>query len=124
MSPGKSHCTGSVGLPVFAEQGQQSGREHDVAIAAPLGLAFFPDANSVIVALHGSWNRSVPVAPQLVRVLLRPDGHGDVEEFASGWQLGAAADTRWGRVVDVATGPDGSLYVSDDAAGAIYRFSR
>jgi glucose/arabinose dehydrogenase len=91
------------------------------AHSAPLGLAFWPDVNSLLVALHGSWNRSVPVPPHLVRVLLHSDGRTEVEEFATGWQLGVSADTRWGRPVDVAVGPDGSLYVSDDGNGAIYR---
>ena len=94
------------------------------AHAAPLGLAFYPDANSVVIAVHGSWNRSVPVPPHLVRVLLQPDGQSVVEDFATGWQLGVGSDTRWGRVAGVVVGPDGSLYVSDDAAGAIYRLSR
>src|SRR5581483_6172806 len=93
------------------------------AHAAPLGLAFYPDANSVIIALHGSWNRSVPVPPHLVRVLLHSDGPAEVEDFATGWQLGADTSTRWGRVAGVAVGPDGSLYVSDDTAGAIYRLT-
>jgi glucose/arabinose dehydrogenase len=91
------------------------------AHAAPLGLAFYPDATSVLVAEHGSWNRSVPVPPRVERVVLRPDGSSAVEPFAGGWQLGAGEASRWGRPVDVAAGPDGTLYVSDDGAGAIYR---
>jgi glucose/arabinose dehydrogenase len=91
------------------------------AHAAPLGLAFYPDASSVIIALHGSWNRSVPVPPHLIQILLYDDGRAHVEEFATGWQLGSGEASRWGRPVDVAAGPDGALYVSDDGAGAIYR---
>ncbi len=90
---------------------------------APLGLAFYPDASSVLVALHGSWNRSVPVPPHVAHVMLAPDGGATVEPFATGWQLGSGEASRWGRTVDVAVGPDGSLYVSDDAAGAIYRIT-
>ncbi len=63
----------------------------------------------------------MPVAPHLVRVLFYPDGRSEVEDFATGWQLGVAAEARWGRPVDVIVGPDGSLYVTDDAAGAVYR---
>jgi glucose/arabinose dehydrogenase len=111
--------------PQFGAPGACNGvpapRAEMQAHAAPLGLAFWPDANSVLVALHGSWNRSVPVPPHLVRVLLHPDGRADVEEFATGWQLGGASDTRWGRPVDIVAAPDGSLYVSDDGNGAIYR---
>jgi glucose/arabinose dehydrogenase len=94
------------------------------AHAAPLGLAFFPDANSLIVALHGSWNRSEPAPPRLVRLLLHADGVTTVEDFATGWQLAAGEASRWGRPVDVVVGPDDVLYVSDDAAGAIYRIRR
>jgi glucose/arabinose dehydrogenase len=104
-------------------QGVAAPRAELQAHAAPLGLAFYPDANSVVVALHGSWNRTVPVPPHLVRVLLHPDGQSEVEDFATGWQPGVGGDTRWGRVAGVAVGPDGSLYVSDDNAGAIYRLT-
>jgi glucose/arabinose dehydrogenase len=93
------------------------------AHAAPLGLAFYPDASSVLVALHGSWNRSAPVPPHLVHVMLEPDGGATVEPFATGWQLGSGEGSRWGRTVDVAVGPNGNLYVSDDSAGAIYRLT-
>lgn len=66
----------------------------------------------------------MPVPPHLVRVLLYPDGRSEVEEFATGWQLGVEAETRWGRPVDVRVGADGALYVSDIAAGAMYRLAR
>ena len=84
-------------------------------------MIYRSDATSVLVAEHGSWNRSVPVPPRIERVVLRPDGGSAVEPFASGWQLGAGEASRWGRPVDVAAGPDGALYLSDDGAGAIYR---
>lgn len=93
------------------------------AHSAPLGLAFLHDAvvapeyrPDVLIALHGSWNRSVPTGYKLVRVAL-----GDpplVEDFARGWLVGAQA---WGRPVDAVVGPDGALYVTDDRAGAVYR---
>lgn len=93
------------------------------AHAAPLGLAFLHDAvvppeyrQDILVAFHGSWNRSVPTGYKLVRVAL-----GDpplVEDFARGWLVGTQA---WGRPVDVVVGPDGALYATDDRAGAVYR---
>lgn len=94
------------------------------AHAAPLGLTFYPNADSIVVALHGSWNRGVPARPRLARVLLAPDGGSSVEDFVTGWQVAAGEASRWGRPVDVAVGPDGSLYVSDDLAGTIYRIVR
>jgi hypothetical protein len=46
------------------------------------------------------------------------DIHGPVEDFAAGWLEGGSS---WGRPVDIITAPDGSLFVSDDAGGRIYR---
>ena len=95
--------------------------------SAPLGMTFldktaFPDdyKNDAIVALHGSWNRAEPSGYKLVRVEFEQNKPVKVIDFATGW---LAKDQAWGRPVDVVTGPDGALYVSDDRAGLIYRIS-
>lgn len=93
---------------------------------APLGLEFytgeqFPEEyhGDLFVALHGSWNRSTPVGYKVVRIPIEDSSAGPVEDFAVGWL--DENNTSWGRPVDVATAVDGSLFVSDDAGGAIYR---
>ena len=95
------------------------------AHSAPLGLEFysgevFPAAyqGDLFVAFHGSWNRSQPVGYKIVRIPIGGDRIGPVEDFAVGWLEGGNS---WGRPVDVLTAPDGSLLVSDDAGGRIYR---
>jgi len=95
------------------------------AHSAPLGLEFysgedFPAAyqGDLFVAFHGSWNRSQPVGYKIVRIPIDGDGIGAVEDFAVGW---LEDGNSWGRPVDVLTAPDGSLLVSDDAGGRIYR---
>lgn len=97
------------------------------AHSAPLGLEFysgdqFPGEyqGDLFVAFHGSWNRSSPVGYKIVRIPLDVDTIGPVEDFASGW---LESGSSWGRPVDVLTGADGSLYISDDAGGRIYRIS-
>lgn len=93
---------------------------------AALGMRFytgtqFPPAyrNQIFIAEHGSWNRSRPIGYRVSEVTLdrnrRPVAY---EPFATGWLAGESA---WGRPADVAVAPDGSLFVSDDYAGAIYR---
>jgi glucose/arabinose dehydrogenase len=98
------------------------------AHSAPLGMAFLqgskvpaPWADGAVLAVHGSWNRQPPQAPAVLwlawdaaRGTLRP-----AVALASGFEN--AGGSFWGRPVDVVPGPDGALYVSDDAAGAIYR---
>lgn len=95
------------------------------AHSAPLGLEFyssdqFPETyqGDLFVAFHGSWNRSTPVGYKIVRIPLDGDTIGPIEDFATGWLVGGSS---WGRPVDVLTGPDGSLFVSDDGGGRIYR---
>ncbi len=100
----------------------------------PIGITFLDKTNwpaeyrsDAIVALHGSWNREQPAGYQLVRVKFENNKPVKVEDFATGWlsqETGGAWFTRnqvSGRPVDVAVGPDGALYVSDDDADAIYR---
>ncbi|MFY9561616.1 MAG: PQQ-dependent sugar dehydrogenase [Terriglobales bacterium] len=98
------------------------------AHSAPLGLAFyegtaFPSEyrNNIFVAFHGSWNRSIPTGDKVVRVKLDSKGQpvGGAQDFISGWQDGSGR--RSGRPAGVVVGADGAMYVSDDAAGVIYR---
>ena len=103
------------------------------AHVAALGMRFhtgaqFPDGyrNSIYVAEHGSWNRSRRAGFRVVRVPLDRDGRaGRDEPFVEGWLQRDASgrETVWGRPADVLSLPDGSLLVSDDLAGAIYRVS-
>jgi len=95
--------------------------------STPIGITFldktnFPPEykNDAIVALHGSWNREKLSGYKLVRVKFNGETPVEVVDFATGWLNNNEA---WGRPVDVITGPDGALYVSDDRAGYIYRIS-
>ncbi|MFA6973426.1 MAG: PQQ-dependent sugar dehydrogenase [Parcubacteria group bacterium] len=98
------------------------------AHSAPLGLTFVPEnsnwpaeyKNDLLVAYHGSWNRSVPTGYKIVRFELNEQGDvvGKEMDFISNWLQGNEA---LGRPVDLKFGPDGALYVSDDKAGVIYR---
>ena len=97
------------------------------AHSAPLGLAFFPDdwpapyRGSLLVAYHGSWNRTVPTGYKIVRYKLDEQGNylGE-EDFISGWLTNEGA---LGRPVDILVQPGGIIYVSDDKAGVIYRIT-
>ena len=100
------------------------------AHAADLGLAFYTGnkfpakyRGGIFSAQHGSWNRSVPVGARIMFTSLKADGTADkTEVFADGW-LDPDTKRYRGRPVDVANLPDGSILVSDDFAGAIYRIS-
>ncbi len=97
---------------------------------AQLGMAFYTGKmfpakyqGGIFVAAHGSWNRTTPSGALINFVSLKADGTADRSEvFAEGW-LDPATGTYRGRPVDVAVMKDGSLLVSDDFAGAIYRIS-
>ena len=98
------------------------------AHSAPLGLAFytgeqFPDDydGDLFVVQHGSWNRQPPAAPKLLLIEFEDGQPVAARDFATGWQ--DADGNRWGRPAGIAVAPDGSLIVSDDAAGVLYRIS-
>jgi len=100
------------------------------AHSAPLGLSFLagsklpaPWSDGAVVAVHGSWNRQPPQPPAVLWLAwdaatrtLKP-----AVSLAGGFEN--AGGTFWGRPVDAVPGPDGALYVTDDAAGAVYRLA-
>jgi glucose/arabinose dehydrogenase len=98
-----------------------------VAHAADLGMHFYTGSmfpskyrGGIFSAQHGSWNRTVPVGARVMFTSLKQDGTADKSEpFAEGWLT--SNHEYLGRPVDVAQLPDGSLLVSDDLVGAIYR---
>ena len=97
------------------------------AHSAPLGITFLDRATQfpadwrgdALVAFHGSWNRSDPTGAKVVRIHVRDGRPVSYDDFITGWQ--GPNGRRWGRPVDVMVHADGSLLISDDAAGAIYR---
>jgi glucose/arabinose dehydrogenase len=98
------------------------------AHVAPLGLKFYTGAmfpaeykNQIILAEHGSWNRTKKSGYKLSLVKVDKAGTAtSYTNFATGW-LDDATQKAWGRPVDVLLLPDGSMLVSDDQAGVIYR---
>ena len=113
------------------------------AHSAPLGIVFIPSnllttsdghgtsdvrwpkewEGDLLVAYHGSWNRSEPTGYKVVRYDLDRNGkvlsQGPID-FVSGW-LSSDKKNVYGRPVDLKFGPDGALYISDDVAGLIYK---
>jgi len=97
------------------------------AHVAPLGLKFylgemFPDKyqGHLLIAEHGSWNRSKKVGYRITMVKVENGKAVSYDPFIYGW-LDEEAQKAWGRPVDVLIKPDGSLLISDDKAGVIYR---
>lgn len=97
------------------------------AHTAPLGMHFyegnmFPKAyqGDVFVAQHGSWNRSSKIGYRIMRMHIEGDRVTKSEVFADGWLDDDSQDIT-GRPVDVIELKDGSLLISDDYAGIVYR---
>jgi glucose/arabinose dehydrogenase len=98
------------------------------AHVAPLGVEFYTGEmfpaiyqNRILIAEHGSWNRSKKSGYRVMQVVLNENQEAvSYEPFAEGW-LDVAEDDAWGRPVDIEFLPDGSMLVSDDFADAIYR---
>lgn len=97
---------------------------------APLDLAFVPEEGwpeewwyDLLVAEHGSWNSTEPVGYKIVRIPLDAQGNpeGEPVDFIGGWLQGNRA---LGRPVALLIQPGGTLYITDDKAGVVYRLRR
>jgi glucose/arabinose dehydrogenase len=98
---------------------------------APLGLAFYQGKSfparyhgGAFIGMHGSWNRSNLVGYKVAFVPFQ-DGmpRGQIEDFLTGFTVGPKSSQVYGRPVGVAVWTDGSLLVSDDGAGKVWRVS-
>ncbi|XOV82991.1 MAG: PQQ-dependent sugar dehydrogenase [bacterium] len=95
------------------------------AHSAALGITFYTHTqfpkdykNAVFIAEHGSWNRTEKVGYQVSVVLKKANGVLSYQPFVTGWLHG---QENWGRPNDVLMTPDGSLLISDDQGGVVYR---
>ena len=99
------------------------------AHSAPLQIVFY-DGDSfppeykgdAFVTLHGSWNRGWRSGNKVVRLLFN-DGKptGEYEDFLTGFVI--SNEKAWGRPVGIAVGQDGSLFITEDGSGTIWRVS-
>lgn len=100
------------------------------AHAADLGMRFYTGTSfpqkyrgGIFSAQHGSWNRTTPIGARVMFTTLDDEGNAaGTEVFADGW-LNAETGEYRGRPMDIAFLPDGSMLVSDDFAGAIWRIA-
>jgi glucose/arabinose dehydrogenase len=100
------------------------------AHSAPLQMTFYQGDNfppeykgSAFVTMHGSWNRDQRTGYKVVRLLFDASGKptGEYEDFMTGFVV---SDTQvWGRPVGVTVGKDGSLFVTEDGNGTIWRIT-
>jgi glucose/arabinose dehydrogenase len=98
------------------------------AHSAPLDLVFYTGEQfpaeyraDAIVTMRGSWNRSQPSGYKVVRVRYQNGWPVTFEDFITGWLVDGQA--QFGRPVGIAQAPYGSLFISDDTNGVIYRVS-
>jgi len=121
-----------------SEYGKETNCDHfekPVAMMGPhvaaLGMRFytgqqFPEdyLNQPIVALHGSWNRTPEAGHTGYKIVVPKLDDNELvsmETLVEGWL--EADNTRWGRPVDIEMAGDGSVFISDDFAGVVYRLS-
>jgi glucose/arabinose dehydrogenase len=97
--------------------------------SSPLGIAFYDGTNFPIqyrgdafVTLHGSWNRAHSTGYKVIRLRFKNGKPtGEYEDFLSGFVV--SNDAVWGRPVGIAVAGDGSLLVSEDGNGTIWRIT-
>jgi glucose/arabinose dehydrogenase len=100
-----------------------------VAHSAPIGMIFYTGRQfppnyrgDALVAFHGSWNKQDPVGHKVVRIRFRDGQPQGFEDFLTGFLIDSG-QARFGRPAGIAMAPDGSVVVSDDLNGMIYRVS-
>jgi glucose/arabinose dehydrogenase len=98
--------------------------------AAVMGIKFYTGKmfpaeyqNTAFVVRKGSWNREKPFGFDVVSVRVGDDGKASIKPFASGFQEGKDAYKFWGRPAYLHQMADGSMLLSDEQTGAIYRIS-
>lgn len=108
---------------IFKEPAQKLGPH-----VAALGMHFytgnmFPEEyrNQILIAEHGSWNRSNKIGYRISLVKMKVGKPASYEPFVDGWLQ--KNESVWGRPVDLLQLPDGSLLISDDYGGIIYRLT-
>jgi len=79
--------------------------------------------NQLFIAEHGSWNRSTPIGYRVTLVRIDGERATSYDVFAQGWLPGEDEDEAWGRPVALLQLPDGSVLLSDDRSGTIYRIT-
>jgi len=97
--------------------------------SAPLGMLFYEGTmfppeyrGDAFVALHGSWNRAQRTGYKIIRVPFRKGvPAGGYDDFIAGWSTDPNAWRVWGRPVSLLVLPDGSMLISDDGAGVVWR---
>ena len=113
---------GHVLQPDVPVQSHSASLEMTFYPANPAGAAAFPAEyrGDIFAAFHGSWNRAGRTGSKVIRVHLK-DGvpTGQYEDFLTGFVVDD--HTVWGRPVGVTVAPDGSLLVTDDANGTLWR---
>lgn len=120
--------------PQFGEQGKNMDMDFTTPAqalgphVASLGMLFytgsmFPETyrNQIFIAEHGSWNRSEKIGYRITMVSLEEQEAISYEPFISGWLQ--ENESVWGRPVDILQLDDGSLLISDDYGGTIYRLT-
>jgi glucose/arabinose dehydrogenase len=99
------------------------------AHSAPLGMVFLQDSKTpepfregIAIALHGSWDRSRKTGYKVIFFSWHGEGPGRQIDLVTGW-LDDQSQSYWGRPVDVKPANDGSVLISDDYSGTIYRLA-
>ncbi|MFB0544216.1 MAG: sorbosone dehydrogenase family protein [Asgard group archaeon] len=128
MHFGFPYCHGNLQDPEFTDRGCDEFIKPALELGphvAALGMRFytgemFPEyyKHGIFIAEHGSWNRKIPIGYRVMFVKIEDNKPVSYEIFAEGWLQGSLS---WGRPVDIEVMKDGSLLISDDKAGLIYR---